>query len=132
MTYSETLQQRLKAKFVDDIAKAEALGNKYDIDLYGRFPWDRSEHRGKPTNLSKASLGEFCSAVLGCGGEISSFFVFNARYLRSAVFVRVRLSIAQKEKIEAETKYRFDPPPTVHVNSATTSFLSEPGSSGDI
>lgn len=117
MSYDQTFQQKLNAKYADDLVKARALGNKYDMDVYGRFPWDRSERRGKMTNLSKASLGEFCFAVLKCGGEISSFFVFNEKYLRSPVFVRVQLSIAQKELIEAETEFRFDPPPVPHLNA---------------
>lgn len=114
--YDHRLQKLLDEKYAAEVEHAKALGNKYSVDMYGRFPWDRSERRGKMTSLSKASLGEFCFAVLGCGGEISSFFVFNHSYPRSAVFMRVRLSITQKEKIEAETPYRFDPPPVAHLN----------------
>lgn len=112
-----TIQDKLNEKYAADILKAKELGNVYNVDLKGRFPWDRSERRGKTTSLSKASLGEFCFAVLSCGGEIASIWPFSPQYNRSAVFYRVFLSIAQKEKIEAETGYRFDPPPIAHVNS---------------
>lgn len=104
-------------KYAEDIKKARAMGNQYDVDIYGRFPWDRSERRGKPTTLSKASLGDFIHSVLSCGGEISSIWPFQPSYPRSAVFYRVRLSLAQKEKLEAETPYRFDPPPVARLNS---------------
>lgn len=113
--YSTDFQEKLNAKFADDVAVAKALGNNYPIDIYGRFPWDRSELRGRATFLSKASIGAFCYAVLSAGGEISSIWPFNANYGRSAIFYRVRLSIAQKYKIEAETTFRFDPPPTVSL-----------------
>lgn len=117
MNYTESFQTKLNEKYADDIVIARKLGNKYDVDLYGRFPWDRSERRGKPTSLSKSSLGEFCFAVLGCGGEINSFFAMMPSYPRSSVFIRVHLSIAQKDKIEAATPYRFDPPPTAKLNA---------------
>lgn len=110
-------QEKLNAKYAADIEIAKTLGNGYDVDLYGRFPWDRSERRGKPTTLSKASIGEFCYAVLRSGGAIYEIWPFQPNYNRSAVYYRVRLSIAQKDKIEAETPFRFDPPPTVHLNS---------------
>src|SRR3954466_6163770 len=103
---TDTFQTKLNQKYATEIEKARQLGNEYNVDIYGRFPWDRSEHRGKATTLTKASLGEFCMAVLSCGGEITSIWPFNPRYPRSAVFYRVRLSIMQKENIEAETEYR--------------------------
>lgn len=129
ITGNDSLAEKLAIKYAADIEKAKQLGNCYPVDLYGRFPWDRSERRGKTTNLSKASLGEFCMAVLSCGGEISSFFVFNRSYVRCAVYIRVQLSIEQKEKIEAETEYRFDPPPVVSVGNPRTtrpSTIDEP------
>lgn len=92
------------------------MGNKYDPDIYGRFPWDRSEARGKPLGLSKAGLGEFVYAVLSHGGDVTNFFVMWPKYHNSAVFARVRLSVEAKKAIEATTPYRFDPPPVAHVN----------------
>jgi hypothetical protein len=117
---SQPIYRTLEKKYADDIAKARELGNQYNCDVYGRFPWDRSERRGKITSLSKASLGEFCYAVLSVGGDITNFFVFNKEYHRSSIFIRVHLSIAQKEKLEAETGYRFDPPPYAKTNSDAT------------
>lgn len=113
--YSETLQNKLNEKFAAEIEEARKVGNKYNPDLYGRFPWDRSERRGKPTTLTKASIGEFCFAILSCGGQINEIWPFNPSYKRSAVYYRVHLTMAQKDKIETETPFRFDPPPTVHV-----------------
>lgn len=113
----------LEKKYADDITKARELGNQYNCDVYGRFPWDRSERRGKATKLSKASLGEFVHAVLSAGGDITNFFTLNKDFKGSSVFIRVFLSLAQKEKIEAETPYRFDPPPYVKLhNDATGEF----------
>lgn len=111
-----TNQEFLNEKYAEAIKLAREMGNQYDVDLYGRFPWNRAEHRGRPTTLSKASIGEFCYAVLRAGGEISSVWPFSPQYTRSAVFYTVRLSISQKIKIEAETAFRFDPPPVAHVN----------------
>jgi hypothetical protein len=106
LTESETLTAKEKAR---------ALGNIYDCDIYGRFPWDRSEHDGKKLTLSKSSLGEFCAAVLSHGGDISNFFCMWPDIPRSAVFARVKLSLDAKKAIEASTPWRFDPPPVVKV-----------------
>ena len=92
------------------------MGNEYDPDIYGRFPWDRSERRGKPLGLSKAGLGEFVYAVLSHGGDITNFFVMWPKYHNSAVFVRVKLTVAAKAAIEEKTPYRFDAPPVVNCN----------------
>lgn len=92
------------------------MGNRYDCDIYGRFPWDRSETQGKPLGLSKAGLGEFVYAVLSHGGDITNFFVMWPQYHNSAVFARVWLSVSAKKAIEAKTPYRFAAPPVAHVN----------------
>lgn len=92
------------------------LGNQYAPDVYGRFPWDLSERRGKQVGLSKAGLGAFVYEILSCGGGIDSFFCMAPTYKNSSVFIRVHLSMAQKEYIEENTKYRFDPPPIVSVS----------------
>ena len=96
--------------------QARAMGNKYDCDVYGRFPWDRSERRGKPVSMSKGSLGAFVHAILSNGGDITNFFTLDYTYPRASVFTRVFLSLDAKAKIEADTEYRFDPPPVAHVN----------------
>jgi len=103
--------------FLAEIIQARDMGNEYPPDYRGRFPWDRSERRGKATTLSKASIGEFCFAVLSCGGSVTSIWPFAPQYIRSSVFYRVHLSITQKKKLEAETPYRFDPPPVAKLNS---------------
>jgi hypothetical protein len=105
------MSEAISQKYAADIEKARALGNKYDCDVWGRFPWDRSERRGRGVSLSKASLGEFAYVVLSHGGDITNYFVMWPKVKRSAVFIRVKLTITAKEAIEAETAFRFDPPP---------------------
>lgn len=100
----------------DDIRESIRLGNKCAPDVYGRFPWDRSERRGKPVGMSKAGLGAFVYAVLSCGGGITNFFCLHPTTHNAGVFVRVHLSIKQKQHLEETTPYRFDPPPFAKVN----------------
>lgn len=99
----------------EDIAQARELGNKSNPDVFGRFPWDRSEHHGKPLGLSKAGLGNFVYHVLSHGGDITNFFVMWPKVHNSAVFCRVWLTVDAKRRIEESTPYRFDPPPVVGV-----------------
>lgn len=100
----------------EDFAKARALKNVYDPDTFGRFPWDRSEHRGKKVGLTKKGLGDFVYAVLSVGGDITNFFVMWPDVRDSAVYTRVHLTIQQLEKLEKETPYRFDAPPVIRIN----------------
>ena len=113
----------IKRKYALQIAQARALGNQYDCDIYGRFPWDRSERRGKALGLNKAGLGEFVHAVLSHRGDVTNFFCLAPQYHNSAVFARVRLSIEAKQAIESETKWRFDPPPVAHLNCEGASYV---------
>ena len=105
----------INKKYAAEIEQARELGNRYDPDVYGRFPWDRSERRGKPLGLSKSGLGEFTYAVLSHGGDVTNYFVMYPQYHNSAVFVRVKLTIKAKAEIEEKTPYRFDPPPVASV-----------------
>lgn len=105
-----------KESLAADTAAAVAIGNEYPCDVRGRFPWQRSERTGRYLTLSKVSLGDFVFAVLSNGGDISSFFVLNHNYPRSAVFSMVRLSLKAKEKIEQDTEWRFDPPAVAYLN----------------
>lgn len=98
-----------------DINEAIDLGNICEPDVFGRFPWQRSERRGKAVGLSKAGLGNFVYAVLLSGGTITSFFVLTPTQ-NAGVYSMVRLTVAQKRKIEETTEYRFDPPTRVCVN----------------
>ena len=106
----------LQEKYAAEIAQARALGNQYDCDVYGRFPWDRSETRGRPLGLTKSGLGEFVFLVLSHGGDVTNFFCLYPQYHNSAVFARVKLSVAAKEAIETKSAFRFDAPPVVHLN----------------
>jgi hypothetical protein len=106
----------INRKYASQIEEARLLGNRYNPDVYGRFPWDRSERRGKALGLSKTGLGEFVYAVPKNGGDITNFFCLAPQYHNSSVFPRVWLSMGAKKTIEAETAYRFDPPPVADVS----------------
>ncbi len=77
--------------------------------------WWHSEDHQSPT-LTKASLGNFLYHVLKVGGYIGSIWPFAPQYNRSPVYFTVFMTVEMKEKIEAETKFRFKPPPTVSFN----------------
>lgn len=78
--------------------------------------WWHSEDHHSP-NLSKASLGEFFYAVLSVGAEVGQVWAFNYRYPRSSVFMTIKATEDQKNQIEAATKFRFKPPPKIHLNA---------------
>jgi hypothetical protein len=114
LVMDEKVSDPIQRKYALEIQQAKALGNNYFPDVWGRFPWDRSEHRGKPVHLSKKGLGDFVYHILKNGGDLTNFFML-ARIDRASVFVRVWLTLQAKAKIEAETAYRFDPPPTIKL-----------------
>lgn len=105
-----------KAWLAEQTVKAREMDNEFDCDVYGRFPWIRSERNGKNLTLSKTGLGDFVYAVLSHGGDVTGFFAMYPKIRHSAVFASVRLTIAAKEAIEAETPYRFDVPPVLSVS----------------
>lgn len=104
----------------EDIDQARALGNRYDPDVQGRFPWDCDSYGNpepqKRLNLSKASLGTFAEAVLRLGGGLDSFWCMSPQYLRAAVLARVHMTVKQKAEFEAETGFKLRPPPVPCVN----------------
>lgn len=104
-----------------DIARARAIGNQADPDIYGRFPWVSGDY-GDPApkrrlNLSKASLGTFVEAVLRHGGDIREFFSMSQSYKGSYVQASVRLTMQGKESFEAETGFKLDCHPVIKLNS---------------
>lgn len=78
--------------------------------------WWHSHDHYSP-NLSKASLGEFFYVVLSSGAEVGKIWPFAPQYQRSSVFISIKATQAQKERIEATTKFRFKLPPKIHLNS---------------
>lgn len=103
-----------------EIAEARAVGNRYDPDLYGRFPWDSGDY-GDPApmrrlNLSKAALGTFVEAILRYGGAITCIHAMAPQYPRSYVQMRVFMTVAARRAFEEETGFKLDPPPTVSLN----------------
>ena len=77
--------------------------------------WWHTEDHHSP-NLSKASMGTFFNAVLSTGAHIGEVWVFNHNYNNSAVYVSVYMTEEMKNTIEANTKFRFRPPPTINLN----------------
>ncbi len=104
----------------EDIDAARDLGNRYDPDIMGRFPWDCDSYgdpkEQKRLNLSKASLGIFVEAVLRLGGSITDIYAMNPNYIRSAVLARVHMTVKQKQAFEAETGFLLRKPPTVKLS----------------
>lgn len=78
--------------------------------------WWHSDDYASP-NLSKASLGEFFHVVLSEGAQIGEVWVLNPRFNRSAVYVSIFATDAQKNSIEGKTRYRFRPPPVLNLNN---------------
>ena len=73
--------------------------------------WHSHDHHSP--NLSKASLGLFFNAVLKHDVEIGTVWVFDRRWARSPVYVTVKMTDDVRAKIEAETRFRFVPPPKI-------------------
>ena len=77
--------------------------------------WHSSDH-ASPT-LTKTSLGSFFYHVLKVGGYIGEIWPFAPQYDRSSVFISVFMTDEMKAKVEAETKFRFNLPPKISLNS---------------
>jgi len=76
--------------------------------------WWHTEDYHSP-NLSKASLGVFFYEALKCGAQIGEIWPFNPNYDRSAVYVTILMTDEMKEHLESVTKFKFRPPPQVHL-----------------
>jgi hypothetical protein len=61
-------------------------------------------------------MGTFFNAVLSTGAHIGEVWVFNHKYNNSAVYVSVYMTEEMKNTIEANTKFRFRPPPVINLN----------------
>jgi len=85
--------------------------------------WHSHDHHSP--NLSKASLGEFFHAVLSVGADVGQVWAFNHKYPRSSVFISIKATVEQKDQIEAMTRYRFRPPPKVHLSQAEQALPEE-------
>ncbi len=103
-----------------DIARARALGNQYDPDVYGRFPWvtrDYGNPESRALTLTRTRLGIFVECVLRNGGNITNFFVMRPDYPRSYVQAALRLTVQGREAVIKETGIGIEPPPVVHLNT---------------
>lgn len=76
--------------------------------------WHSADHHSP--NLSKSSMGTFFNAVLSEGAHVGEIWVFNHNYNKSAVYVSVYMTEEMKNTIEANTKFRFNPPPVINLN----------------
>lgn len=77
--------------------------------------WWHSDDYASP-NMTKASLGEFFNAVLSEGAHVGEIWPFNHEYSRSAVYVSIYATEAQRQAIEARTRYRFRHSPKIKMN----------------
>jgi hypothetical protein len=116
-----SIQETLNKKFSAEIERAIEIGNKYNPNVYGQFPWDAGEYPrdGRPhrsLNLSKASLGTFFEAALRHRMGISRVYAFDARYKQCAVLVRCHATLEQRDNFMEETGFWLAPPPMAHVN----------------
>lgn len=78
--------------------------------------WWHSDDHHSPT-LTKSSLGQFFYTVLKVGAEVGKIWPFAPQYDRSSVFITIRATDEQKTKIEEMTRFKFKPPPKIHLNS---------------
>ncbi len=76
--------------------------------------WHTHDHHSP--NLSKASMGTFFNSVLTAGAHVGEVWVFNNKYKNSAVYVSLYMTEEMKNTIEANTKFRFNPPPVITLN----------------
>lgn len=72
--------------------------------------------KGKPVNLSHASLGRFVVKVLQYNGEIIQIWPMNPRFPRSWVGCIVAFLPEDKAKFVAETGFGLDDPPEISLN----------------
>lgn len=103
-----------------DIARARALGNRYDPDVHGRFPWvtrDYGNPEGKALTLTRTRLGIFVESTLRHGGDITNFFVMYPDYPRSYVQAALRLTIQGRDAVMKESGIGIEPPPVVRLNT---------------
>jgi hypothetical protein len=77
--------------------------------------WHTAEHAGS-VQMSKASLGEFFYAVLHRNVQIGEVWPF-APVRGALVLVSVKMTPDVKDEIEAETRFRFVPPPKITLNA---------------
>jgi hypothetical protein len=87
-------------------ASLEHKGGKY---------YHRSEHEGRLTTYSKASIGEFIFEVIAHGGEIIQIWPFNPSYKRSAMYYVVAMTPEQRDVFCEKTGYVLADPPRVQV-----------------
>lgn len=101
-----------------DIARAQALGNRYDPDIEGRFPWvtrDYGNPKGKGLSISKARLGQFFESLLRHGGDVTQIYAMGFRP-RNYVQAMVKLTIQARDDVERETGITLETPPVARVN----------------
>lgn len=102
-------------KFADETRLAREMGNRYEADYCGRFPWDTI------VTLSHAALGRLAFYVHMHGGMLGSSFCLGGRppSLSAArgygVEVRVWLRPQDVALVEGDAKVKIRPAPMAHV-----------------
>jgi hypothetical protein len=115
------IEETIRKKYSEQIKMAVELGNRYDPNVSGQFPWDagewpRDDRPHRSLNMSKASLGTFMEAALRHRMKICSVYAFDPSFHRSGVLARVFATLEQRENFMEETGFWLAPPPMVHFN----------------
>lgn len=116
---TETPRKLVTKATAEDIAAARALGNQYDPDVYGRFPWvtrDYGNPEGKALNVSKARLGLFFESLLRHGGDITQIYAMGIKP-GNYVQAMVKLTVQGRAAVEDETGITLERPPVMRVNT---------------
>ena len=101
-------------KFAAETHHARSMGNEYNPDSQGRFPWDTS------VTLSQAALGRLAFFAHMHGGSLSSTFALGNPPSVSAargytVFARVWLRPEKVSLVEGDARVTIKAPPMVGV-----------------
>lgn len=103
-------------KYASEVEVALGMGNRYDPDYVGRFPWDTE------CMMAQASLGRLVFWVHIHGGCLSSTFALGSPPSPDAargytIFARIWLRPEKVALVERDAKVKIKAPPVAHVNS---------------
>lgn len=102
-------------KYAAETHHARSMGNEYDPDYAGRFPWDTS------VTMAQASLGRLVFFVHMHGGSLSSTFALGTPPSLAAarghtVFARIWLRPEKVSMVEGDARVKIKAPPVAGLN----------------
>ena len=102
-------------KYPQEVKFARNMGNRYDPDSAGRFPWDAE------VMLAQASLGRLAFFVHMHGGNLGSTFALGTPPSQAAargytVCVRLFLRPEKVAAVEGDAKVKIKPAPFATVD----------------